>query len=299
MCVYLAHSIFEDWSVESLLGTGFQFWGQTSPGGGGWEVLIRRRSMGRFFPLHAQPLPQLKVIATLLGISPSPSASPFSDLSSTTFHRGPLQLPWSFDQVSGSTWSHLEVHVASWKEAQLLHLPSSLPSPPPSSPLTLLQAEPSSQPRNPGSSILPSPCPPTSGSCLWSLRHGRAFLPWITSCLCFNSITRALLSAQTHLSQKWLAIFSAHTPSGLPLAHLSAPQHASSRAHPWSLLPTACPGPVLTGLCQGEQALHRKGGRQELVRGPRCPRWVCSHTAAGKPGCHGKAVWQFGSGVLK
>lgn len=28
--------------------------------------------MGRFFPLHAQPLPQLKVIATLLGISPSP-----------------------------------------------------------------------------------------------------------------------------------------------------------------------------------------------------------------------------------
>lgn len=159
-----------------------------------------------------------------------------------------------------------------------------------------------SPPLSPATQDLPSchpPSLPTSGSCLWSLRPGRAFLHWITSCFCFNSITRALLSAQTHLSQKWLAIFSAHTPSGLPLAHLSAPQHASSRAHPWSLLPTACPGPVLTGLCQGEQALHRKGGRQELVRGPRCPRWACSHTAAGKPGCHGKAVWQFGSGVLK
>lgn len=49
--------------------------------------------MGQLFPLHAQPLPQLKLIVTLFGISPSPLASPFSDLSSTTFHRGPLQLP--------------------------------------------------------------------------------------------------------------------------------------------------------------------------------------------------------------
>jgi len=36
--------------------------------------------MGQLFPLHAQPLPQLKLIITLFGISPSPLASKLSHL---------------------------------------------------------------------------------------------------------------------------------------------------------------------------------------------------------------------------
>ena len=109
-----------------------------------------------------------------------------------------------------------------------------------------------------GPPLLPSPCPSNLGELPPVTRSwgGLSFEEWPWASVEVRH-TIAALCTDSPLSEM-LGHFLCYSLSGLPLAAHCASQHTSSRARLWCPLPTACPGPVLTGLHLGERDPHRE-----------------------------------------
>ena len=125
-----------------------------------------------------------------------------------------------------------------------------------------------SPPLSPATQDLPSchpPALPTSGSCLWSLRPGRAFLHWISPCLFQIHHTGSALCTNSPFSEvisHFLCLYAVWYPFGSPLCQPARKlQSASLVSTPHSMPRTCAHGPL-----SGRTGSSQKGGREAGAR---------------------------------